>query len=535
MQPGRRTGGVFGFYNLSFPRHLLPCQLADCVSIFSPFPSMNSKKIYLAVDLGAESGRVLAGEYDGSSIALKVVHSFPNGPVHLNGSIHWNTVGLFQQILDGLAKAQAEYGASLQSVGVDSWGLDYGHLDPAGNLLGMPYHYRDSRTVPMFEKLFSEISREECYARTGIQPLLINTLFQLMAEKEAGQSCLRESDQLLFTPDLINFWLTGEKGNEITMASTSQMLDQKTRNWDSRLLEQLGIPTQMLGDLWEPGHHVGQVTGASRDKIRCGHLPVYTVGSHDTASAVAGVPAGPGGDFAYLSSGTWSLMGVELDQPLCDPESDQLGFTNEFGVSQDIRYLKNISGLWIVQECRRHWQSAGEDFDYGQLTSMAREARPFSAILDVDDPVFSTIGKMPEKIADRCLASGQSAPQSKNEIIRTALEGLALKYREVLGNLRMKTGKSLAQLHIVGGGTQNELLNQMTADSTGCEVIAGPIEATGVGNVVVQMMAAGEVSSLADARQLIADSFEPKRYEPRQTSHWEEAYGKMLEIGKKGT
>ena len=496
---------------------------------------MNSKKIYLAVDLGAESGRVLAGEYDGSSIALKVVHSFPNGPVHLNGSIHWNTVGLFQQILDGLAKAQAEYGAALQSVGVDSWGLDYGHLDPAGNLLGMPYHYRDSRTVPMFEKLFSEISREECYARTGIQPLLINTLFQLMAEKEAGQSCLRESDQLLFTPDLINFWLTGEKGNEITMASTSQMLDQKTRNWDSGLLEQLGIPTQILGDLWEPGHHVGQVTGASRDKIRCGDLPVYTVGSHDTASAVAGVPAGPGGDFAYLSSGTWSLMGVELDQPLCDPESDKLGFTNEFGVSQDIRYLKNISGLWIVQECRRHWQSAGEDFDYGQLTSMAREARPFSAILDVDDPVFSTIGKMPEKIADRCLASGQSAPQSKNEIIRTALEGLALKYREVLGNLRMKTGKSLAQLHIVGGGTQNELLNQMTADSTGCEVIAGPIEATGVGNVVVQMMAAGEVSSLADARQLIADSFEPKRYEPRQTSHWEEAYGKMLEIGKKGT
>jgi len=356
----------------------------------------------------------------------------------------------------------------------------------------------------------------------------------LMAEKEAGQSCLSESDRLLFTPDLINFWLTGEKGNEITMASTSQMLDQKTRDWDRRLLEQLGIPTQMLGELWEPGHRVGLVTGASKEKIRCGDLPVYTVGSHDTASAVAGVPAGPGGDFAYLSSGTWSLMGVELDQPLCDAESDQLGFTNEFGVSRDIRYLKNISGLWIVQECRRHWQSAGEDFDYGQLTSMAREARPFSAILDVDDPIFSTIGKMPEKISDRCLASGQSAPQSKNEIIRTALEGLALKYREVLENLRKKTGKSLAELYIVGGGTQNELLNQMTADSTGCEVIAGPIEATGVGNVVVQMMAAGDLSSLADARQLITDSFEPKRYQPRKTSQWDEAYGRMLEIRKEG-
>jgi rhamnulokinase len=493
---------------------------------------MKASKVYLAIDLGAESGRVLAGEYDGSAITLNVVHSFPNGPISLNGSIHWNTAGLFQQILEGLAKAQAEYGSSLQSIGVDSWGLDYGHLDTAGNLLGMPYHYRDSRTVPMFEKLFSEISREECYARTGIQPLLINTLFQLMAEREADQSCLNESDQLLFTPDLINFWLTGKKGNEITMASTSQMLNQKTRDWDYDLLGRLGIPNQMLGELWEPGHRVGEVLGASKEKIRCGDLPVYTVGSHDTASAVAGVPAGSGGDFVYLSSGTWSLMGVEIDHPLCDQESDQLGFTNEFGVSRDIRYLKNISGLWIVQECRRHWQSGGDDFDYNQLTSMAREARPFSAILDVDDPVFSTIGKMPEKIAERCIHSGQVAPQSKNEIVRSSLEGLALKYREVLENLRRKTGKSLQQLHIVGGGTQNELLNQMTADSTGCEVLTGPIEATGVGNVVVQMMAQGEVTSLAEARELISLSFEPKRYEPNQSNQWKDAYATMLEIRK---
>ena len=493
---------------------------------------MKASQVYLAIDLGAESGRVLAGEYDGNAITLNVVHSFPNGPITLNGSIHWNTVGLFQQILEGLAKAQAKYGLSLQSIAVDSWGLDYGHLDSAGNLLGMPYHYRDSRTAPMFEKLFSEVSREECYARTGIQPLLINTLFQLMAEREADQSCLNESDQLLFTPDLINFWLTGNKGNEITMASTSQMLNQKTRDWDYDLLGRLDIPTQMLGELWEPGHRVGEVFGASKEKIRCGDLPVYTVGSHDTASAVAGVPAGPGGDFAYLSSGTWSLMGVEIEHPLCDQESDQLGFTNEFGVSHDIRYLKNISGLWIVQECRRHWQSGGEDFDYAQLTSMAREARPFSAILDVDESVFSTIGKMPEKIAERCVHSGQVAPQSKNEIVRSSLEGLALKYREVLENLRRKTGKSLQQLHIVGGGTQNELLNQMTADSTGCEVLTGPIEATGVGNVVVQMMAQGEVSSLAEARELISLSFEPKQYEPNQSNQWKDAYATMLEIRK---
>ena len=493
---------------------------------------MNSKKVYLAVDLGAESGRVLAGEFDGHQLVLNVVHSFPNGPVKLNGSIHWNTVGLYEQILSGLAKAQNEYGDSLISLGVDSWGLDYGHLDVQGNLLGLPYHYRDSRTGPMLEKINSMVPKEEAYARTGIQPLFINTLFQLMAEKESNQSCLSQSDRLLFTPDLINFWLTGEKGNEITMASTSQMLNQQTRDWDKEFLDKLGIPTNMLGELWEPGHRVGDVIGGATEKIGCKNLSVFTVGSHDTASAVAGVPAVGGQDFAYLSSGTWSLMGVELPNPLCDSESATLGFTNEFGIRQDIRYLKNISGLWIVQECRRHWQSTGEDFDYGQLTSMAREARPFSAILDVDDPVFSTIGKMPEKITERCLASAQSSPQSKNEIVRTALEGLALKYREVLENLRRKTGKSITHLHIVGGGTQNELLNQMTADSTGCEVIAGPIEATGVGNVVVQMIASGELDSLEDARQLIADSFELKRYEPRQTAQWDEAYGSMLGLRK---
>ena len=493
---------------------------------------MNSKKVYLAVDLGAESGRVLAGEFDGHQLVLNVVHSFPNGPINLNGSIHWNTVGLYEQILTGLSKAQNEYGDSLISLGVDSWGLDYGHLDAQGNLLGLPYHYRDSRTGPMLEKINSIVPKEEAYARTGIQPLFINTLFQLMAEAESNQSCLSQSDRLLFTPDLINFWLTGEKGNEITMASTSQMLNQQTRDWDKEFLHKLGIPTNMLGELWEPGHHVGSVIGGAQEKIGCKNLSVFTVGSHDTASAVAGVPAVGEQDFAYLSSGTWSLMGVEQSNPLCDSESAALGFTNEFGIRQDIRYLKNISGLWIVQECRRHWQSTGEDFDYGQLTSMAREARPFSAILDVDDSVFSTIGKMPEKITERCLASAQSAPQSKNEIVRTALEGLALKYREVLENLRRKTGKSLTQLHIVGGGTQNELLNQMTADSTGCEVIAGPIEATGVGNLVVQMIASGELGSLGDARQLIADSFERKRYEPRQTPQWDDAYGRMLELRK---
>lgn len=488
---------------------------------------MNSKKTYIAVDLGAESGRVLAADFDGHTLSLRVIHSFPNGPVVLNGSIHWNVVGLYNEILLGLAMAQAEYGKSLQSIGVDSWGLDYGHLDAQGHLLGMPYHYRDERTLPMLDLFHQRADRKESYARTGIQPLFINTLFQLMAEKESGQACMDRSDQMLFTPDLINFWLTGKKGNEITMASTSQMLNQESRTWDLEFLESLGLPTSFLGDLWEPGHLVGPVQGAAKNRIQCDHLPVYTVGSHDTASAVAGVPAVGESDFAYLSSGTWSLMGVENEKALCDPISEKLGFTNEFGISGDIRYLKNISGLWIVQECRRHWKSMGEDFNYTQLTHMAKEAIPFASIIDVDDPIFSTMGNMPSKIDTKCKESGQSTPSSKNEIVRVALEGLALKYREVLENLRSQTGKSLQSLHIVGGGTQNVLLNQMTADSTGCEVVAGPVEATSVGNVLVQMMATGEISSLAEGREIVANSFEPQRYTPNDSDSWNEAYEKM--------
>ncbi|MBP52402.1 MAG: rhamnulokinase [Opitutae bacterium] len=488
---------------------------------------MNSKNVYLAVDLGAESGRVLAGEFDGKCLVLRIIHSFSNGPVALNGSIHWNTLGLYQEILTGLTKAHAEYGSSLQSIGVDSWGLDYGHIDRHGNLLGIPYHYRDERTYPMIDKVFELVGREECYARTGVQALFINTLYQLMAEKENGQVCLEKSDRLLFTPDLINFWLTGEKGNEITIASTSQMLNQATRDWDFEFLHRLGIPTQCLGQLWEPGHLVGPVAGAAKSKIQCQNLPVFTVGSHDTASAVAGVPALESSDFAYLSSGTWSLMGVEIEKAICDAQSDKLGFTNEFGISRDIRYLKNISGLWIIQECRRQWSSEGANFDYDQLTRMAGEAAPFSAVIDVDDPVFSSMGDMPAKIIEHCRAGNQKLPSGKKEIIRTALEGLALKYREVLGNLRTQTGKSLNTIHLVGGGTKNELLNQMTADATGCLVIAGPVEATSVGNLLVQMIAKGELSSLTEGRELVANSFDPKSFEPRPNDRWEEAYHKM--------
>ena len=338
-----------------------------------------------------------------------------------------------------------------------------------------------------------------------------------MAEKEGGKACMEKSAQLLFTPDLVNFWLTGERGNEITMASTSQMLNQKTRNWDFELLDQLKLPTNFLVNsgslaIWLVWSQVQQKKECS---VKITGLHRWF--PHDTASAVAGVPAVDGKDFAYLSSGTWSLMGVENEEPLCDSRSEELGFTNEFGIDGSIRYLKNISGLWIVQECRRHWQSKGEDFDYEQLTHMAREAKSFAAVIDVDDSVFSSIGEMPNKISEKCKNTGQNSPNSKNETVRIALEGLALKYRQVLENLRAQTQKSLNTLHIVGGGTQNELLNQMTADATGCEIIAGPIEATSVGNMLVQMIATGELGSRSEGRNWLPTPLSRKGMNPRET------------------
>lgn len=487
--------------------------------------SMIQKKVYLAVDLGAESGRVLAGEFDGSRLELVPVNTFPNGPINLAGSMHWNITGLYKGILEGLALAQSKYGDALVSIGVDSWGVDYGFLDKKGHLLGVPYHYRDSRTDGMLSEVEKIISAQEMYHSTGIQSLFFNTLYQLVAELNEDSVSLKNADSLLFIPDLINFWLTGKRKTEITIASTGQLLNQETRDWDKGLLDKLRIPTAIFESLVSPGDLIGFVTGGARREIKCGNdLKVFAIGSHDTASAIAGIPVVDSEDFAYLSSGTWSLMGVELKEAILSEESNRLGFTNELGIDQTVRYLKNISGLWIVQECRRYWDSHGDIYDYNQLTSMASNGNAFEAIIDVDDPIFATMGDMPNKIADYCRKTGQKVPVSKNETIRIALEGLALKYREVLENLRSMTGKKLETLYIVGGGTQNKLLNQMAANATSCKVIAGPVQATSVGNIITQMMGNGEIHSLNEARQLIQDSLEPVEYFPEDLANWEDAY-----------
>lgn len=492
---------------------------------------MSDKKVFLAVDLGAESGRVQAGVYDGKTLELSAVNTFANGPIELAGSMHWNTTGLYSGILEGLKKAQEIYGDQLVSVGVDSWGVDYGLLDKNGHLLGIPYHYRDSRTEGMIEKAYDLMSKNEIYSRTGIQSMFFNTLYQLMAEVEENMPAIRNADCLLFTPDLINFWLTGQKYTEVTMASTGQIMNQETRDWDLDLLGKMGIPTNIFSSMIEPGQLVGTITGGAQKTIKCNdQLKVFTVGSHDTASAIAGIPVVGTDDFAFLSSGTWSLMGVELKNAMLTEESCELGFTNELGVDETVRYLKNINGLWIIQECRRHWLANGEEYDYTELTQMAVDAKPFNAIVDVDDDVFATIGEMPEKLADYCKRTGQKEPSNKGETLRAALEGLALKYREVLEDLRKLTGKKLDTLYIVGGGIQNRLLNQMAANSTGCKVVAGPVEATSIGNIVVQMMAAGELENLDQARQLIKDSVVPEIYEPQEVDLWNETYQKYLKM-----
>ncbi len=493
---------------------------------------MSKNKTYLAVDFGAESGRVIAGNFDGEKLSLEPVNAFPNGPLELANSMHWNTLYLYSEVLKGIHSASAKYGSSIQSVGVDTWGVDYGFIDASGHLTGVPYHYRDSRTDNMISKTHAIVPDAELFSRTGIQSNFFNTLYQLMAEVENDSKALASADQLLFTPDLINFWLTGVKASERTIASTSQLINQDTGTWDVELLGKLGIPTHMLGIIMEPGTILGQFTENVSKRTNTENLKVILVGSHDTASAVASVPAEAGYSYAFLSSGTWSLMGIENKSARVDEVSRLNGFTNEHGVCGTTRYLKNISGLWIIQECKRYWEQHGENLDYAKLTSLAEEAEPFTAIIDPDYEPFSGIGDMPNKIKQYCHETGQRVPESKGAILRTATEGLALKYNQVMDALGDVNGAPLDKLHIVGGGTQNKLLNQMTANAINKEVITGPIEATAFGNIIVQMMACGDISSLEEGRAIVKKSFDCETYLPQDVDQWDQARAKAKKLFK---
>lgn len=489
---------------------------------------MTTTKKILAFDLGAESGRALVGRFDGACLQLDVVHRFPNGGVPTLDSLHWDIYRLHQEILAGLRKAAAEHG-ELASLGIDTWGVDFGLLGHDGHLLGNPRHYRDAHTEGILDVAYKIIPKKDLYARTGIQFMRFNSLFQLLAMKRARSPILDAAQHFLMIPDLLHYWLTGMKVVEYSNASTTQMIDPVTRNWCSDLVRAMGVPDHILGTIVPPGTILGPLRAPIVRQSGLQAIPVIAPATHDTGSAVAAVPA-TGDSWAYISSGTWSLMGAEIRQPITTAKALEYNFTNEGGVAGTIRLLKNVMGLWLIQECRRTWENEGTSYTYEALMKMAEEAPAFGPIINPDDDSFIIPPHMPQAITSFCRKTGQTPPETPGAILRCALESLALRYRWVLEKLEELTGRSLNVIHVVGGGSQNVLLCQLTADACNRPVVAGPVEATAIGNVLVQALGLRLIGSLPEAREIVRQSFDVKTYLPREPERWHEAYQRFLKL-----
>ena len=479
-----------------------------------------SGKNYAAFDFGAESGRAIIGTVENDRLSLKEIHRFPNKQLTIDGHIHWDAQYQFNEIKTGLRK-MAKSGMDIQSIAIDTWGVDFGLLDVQGNLIENPYAYRDSRTDGMMDKVFERIPRRDVYNRTGIQFMQLNSLYQLYSM--LGSPALEEADRLLFMPDLFNYMLCGEKVCEYTIASTSQMLNANDRKWDGELFDILGLPLRIMPSVVEPATIIGKLSPDIQSAIGMTTTDVIAVGSHDTASAVAAVPMS-GKNCAYLSSGTWSLLGIESAEPIISDESYRFNFTNEGGVNKNYRFLKNTMGLWLLQQSRKSWQRQGEYYDYADLVQMAERAEPFYAVVNPDDASFLNPADMPQAIAAFCKKTGQSVPQEPGQFSRIILESLALKYRYIIEKINGMIKQPIEALHIVGGGSQNELLNQFTANALGIPVISGPVEATAIGNILVQLLAKGVIGSLEEGRAVVKNSFEQKEYLSQETKHWNDVF-----------
>lgn len=489
---------------------------------------MLSRLTMIAVDLGAGSGRTMTGCYDGNRLELVETHRFPNEPVTVNGSLYWDILRLYHEMKQGIVKT-AGMGYHPDSIGIDTWGVDYGLLDTNGDQLGNPYHYRDRRTDGMMEAAFEVCPKRQMYERAGLQFMKFNTLYQLMAAKKQQPHLLDKAETLLFIPDLLRYFLTGIKSTEYTIASTSQLLDAHTGGWDRDMMDKMGIPSHIFTDITDACTRVGPVRENVLKELNISAIEAIAVGGHDTASAVAAVPAS-GEDFAYISSGTWSLMGTESDIPLINDTTFSLSFSNEGGVNRNKRVLKNIMGLWIIQECRRFWTREGQALSFEEMDRLAEESEPFQCFIDPNDDGFFAPGNMPLKVQTYCERTGQRVPKTRGEIIRCVIESLALKYRMVAGELERVRGRKLDTIHVVGGGCRNRLLNRLTADCSGKTVLAGPAEATSIGNILCQLIARGEVKDLGEARRLVWESFPVEVYEPENTGAWDDAHHQFSKL-----
>jgi rhamnulokinase len=487
---------------------------------------------FLAVDLGAESGRVVAGLFDGTRLRLEEIHRFPNGAVPVAGTLRWDVLRLWSEVLAGLAKAAQSFGRSARSIGVDTWGVDYVLLGRGGEMLGQPYHYRDPRTAGVMDRMFSRVPRKDIFAATGLQFMPINTLYQLIAVQQSNPALLALAERFLMMPDLFHWLLCGSQVVEFTNATTSQCLDATTRTWAWEMLRKFELPTAMYPEIVLPGTKLGKLRRDVSERCGVPRLEVVAPATHDTGSAVAAVPTEMTGtaNWAYVSSGTWSLMGLEIPEPTMTPRALELNVTNEGGIDGTWRLLKNIMGLWLVQECRRSFERKGKSFSYAELTRLAAEARPFRSLVDPDAPAFLAPADMPAEMSAWCQARGQPAPETEGDFLRCALESLALKYRLVLTWLEELAGSQVQVIHIVGGGSQNELLNQFVANSCGLPVVAGPVEATALGNVLVQSRSAGAVTTLAEMRSVVRASSVLTHYEPGERQAWHDAFGRFREL-----
>jgi rhamnulokinase len=496
---------------------------------------MGQTSDYLALDLGAESGRGLLGHFDGERLALEEVHRFPNGPVRLLDTIYWDLPRLFDECKAALRKA-ATMGRGLDGVAVDTWGVDFGLVGRGDTLLGNPVHYRDARTDGMMEAVFARVPRGRIYEVTGLQFLPFNTIYQLYAMARAGSPLLEVAETLLMMPDLFGWLLTGRRAVERTDASTTQLLDPRTGTWSDELCAALGLPRPILPEPIEPGTELGPLLKSVADELGVPPMTVLAAAGHDTAAAVAAVPAARSSgaaeapDWCYLSSGTWSLLGVEVPRPIINEATLRYNFTNEGGVAGTTRLLKNIMGLWLVQECRRTWARAGREYSYDELIARAESARPFAALVDPDDATFLAPGDMPGRLAAYCRRTGQSPPSDEGGFVRCCLEGLALKYRWTVERLEQVLGVPIRAIHVVGGGTRNALLCQFTADACGRPVLAGPVEATAMGNILMQALGRGKLATVADLRAVVARSAPATTYEPRDTAAWDEAAGRFAAL-----
>jgi rhamnulokinase len=483
----------------------------------------------VSVDLGAQSGRAALGRFDGERLTVTELHRFPNVPVRVHDTLHWDALRLYDGILEGLRAAAREAGGSVDSVAVDTWGVDFALLDRAGRLVQNPVHHRDRRTEHAMDEVYARVPARELYERTGIQMMPINSVYQLAAMVASGDPALESAETLLMMPDLFHYWLSGARACEFTDATTSQCFDPRSGDWAWDVLERLGVPSRLFAEVVPPGTVLGTLRDDVVEETRLAGAAVIAPAGHDTASAVAAVPFREPGS-AYISSGTWSLVGIETPAPVIDDRTFAANLTNEGGVGGTFRLLRNVTGLWLLYECRRAWALEGRTFEFAELVALAESASPLQAFVDPNEPAFLPPGGMPARIRASCARTGQEPPVEPGAVVRCVLESLALKYRQTIELLAAASGVAPREIHVVGGGARNRLLCQWTADATGLPVLAGPAEATEIGNLAVQAMALGELGSLEEARDVIRSSFSPDVYEPTDRGAWDDAYGRFEKL-----